>query len=94
MTQFHSTVIWNEVIFGTNWTSFLSGPALADVGEAMKELSEVKDSLDMEVKQNFIDPLQNLHDKDLREIQVLPSMWHFNNAQSADCVSSKCMLVV
>ncbi|NWZ11871.1 SH3G2 protein, partial [Agelaius phoeniceus] len=45
------------------------GPALVDVGEAMKELSEVKDSLDMEVKQNFIDPLQNLHDKDLREIQ-------------------------
>lgn len=52
----------------------------------MKELSEVKDSLDMEVKQNFIDPLQNLHDKDLREIQVLPSMWHFNNAKCADCV--------
>lgn len=48
----------------------LSGPALGDVGEAMRELSEVKDSLDMEVKQNFIDPLQNLHDKDLREIQV------------------------
>uniref|UniRef100_A0A8D0BJL0 Endophilin-A1 n=1 Tax=Salvator merianae TaxID=96440 RepID=A0A8D0BJL0_SALMN len=45
------------------------GPALADVGEAMKDLSEVKDSLDIDVKQNFIDPLQNLHDKDLREIQ-------------------------
>ncbi|KAF0880213.1 SH3G2 protein, partial [Crocuta crocuta] len=44
-------------------------PALGEVGEAMRELSEVKDSLDMEVKQNFIDPLQNLHDKDLREIQ-------------------------
>lgn len=50
--------------------SLLPGPALGDVGEAMRELSEVKDSLDMEVKQNFIDPLQNLHDKDLREIQV------------------------
>ncbi|NXR89621.1 SH3G2 protein, partial [Hypocryptadius cinnamomeus] len=60
------------------------GPALVDVGEAMKELSEVKDSLDMEVKQNFIDPLQNLHDKDLREIQVLPSMQHFNNAKCVD----------
>ncbi|KAF5912804.1 hypothetical protein HPG69_007794 [Diceros bicornis minor] len=47
----------------------LPGPALGEVGEAMRELSEVKDSLDMEVKQNFIDPLQNLHDKDLREIQ-------------------------
>ncbi|XP_018412381.1 PREDICTED: endophilin-A1 isoform X2 [Nanorana parkeri] len=45
------------------------GPALLDVGEAMRELSDIKDSLDIDVKQNFIDPLQNLHDKDLREIQ-------------------------
>lgn len=44
--------------------------ALIDAGEAIKELGEVKDALDMEVKQNFIDPLQNLHDKDLKEIQV------------------------
>lgn len=36
----------------------------------MHELGEVKDALDMEVKQNFIDPLQNLHEKDLKEIQV------------------------
>ncbi|XP_078386561.1 endophilin-A1-like isoform X3 [Cetorhinus maximus] len=45
------------------------GQALMDAGEAMKQLAEVKDALDMEVKQNFIDPLQNLHDKDLKEIQ-------------------------
>ncbi|GLD52311.1 endophilin-A1 isoform X8 [Lates japonicus] len=45
------------------------GLALIDAGEAMRELGEVKDALDMEVKQNFIDPLQNLHEKDLREIQ-------------------------
>uniref|UniRef100_A0A4W4HG80 SH3 domain containing GRB2 like 2a, endophilin A1 n=1 Tax=Electrophorus electricus TaxID=8005 RepID=A0A4W4HG80_ELEEL len=45
------------------------GLALIDTGEAMRELGEVKDALDMEVKQNFIDPLQNLHDKDLKEIQ-------------------------
>lgn len=38
----------------------------------MKRLAEVKDSLDIEVKQNFIDPLQNLCDKDLKEIQVPP----------------------
>ncbi|GAA6076258.1 SH3 domain containing GRB2 like 2b, endophilin A1, partial [Tachysurus ichikawai] len=43
--------------------------ALIDVGETMHELGEVKDALDMEVKQNFIDPLQNLHDKDIKEIQ-------------------------
>ncbi|XP_047221714.1 SH3 domain containing GRB2 like 2a, endophilin A1 isoform X9 [Girardinichthys multiradiatus] len=45
------------------------GVALIDAGEAMRELGEVKDALDMEVKQNFIDPMQNLHDKDLKEIQ-------------------------
>ncbi|XP_056155980.1 endophilin-A1-like isoform X2 [Lampris incognitus] len=45
------------------------GLVLIDAGEAMRELGEVKDALDMEVKQNFIDPLQNLHDKDLKEIQ-------------------------
>eukprot|EP00066_Takifugu_rubripes_P007145 XP_003972450.1 PREDICTED: endophilin-A1 [Takifugu rubripes] len=45
------------------------GLALVDIGEAMRELGEVKDALDMEVKQNFIDPLQNLHEKDLKEIQ-------------------------
>ncbi|KAI1891646.1 hypothetical protein AGOR_G00145920 [Albula goreensis] len=45
------------------------GGALVDAGESMKRLSEVKDSLDIDVKQNFIDPLQGLCDKDLREIQ-------------------------
>ncbi|XP_062851541.1 SH3 domain containing GRB2 like 2a, endophilin A1 [Trichomycterus rosablanca] len=45
------------------------GLALIDSGEAMRELGEVKDALDIEVKQNFIDPLQNLHDKDVKEIQ-------------------------
>ncbi|KAM9329317.1 endophilin-A2 isoform 2-T2 [Gastrophryne carolinensis] len=45
------------------------GDALLDVGESMKRLAEVKDSLDIEVKQNFLDPLQNMCDKDLKEIQ-------------------------
>ncbi|KAI4890445.1 hypothetical protein NFI96_024605, partial [Prochilodus magdalenae] len=45
------------------------GAALVDAGESMKRLAEVKDSLDIDVKQNFIDPLQGLCDKDLREIQ-------------------------
>ncbi|KAJ8274161.1 hypothetical protein COCON_G00087860 [Conger conger] len=45
------------------------GGALLDAGESMKRMAEVKDSLDIDVKQNFIDPLQGLCDKDLREIQ-------------------------
>ncbi|KAM4052612.1 endophilin-A2 [Anomaloglossus baeobatrachus] len=45
------------------------GNALLDAGESMKRLAEVKDSLDIDVKQNFLDPMQNLADKDLKEIQ-------------------------
>uniref|UniRef100_A0A3B5B1Q9 Endophilin-A3-like n=1 Tax=Stegastes partitus TaxID=144197 RepID=A0A3B5B1Q9_9TELE len=44
------------------------GSALVDMGEAMRQMADVKDSLDINVKQNYIDPLQNLQDKDLKEI--------------------------
>ncbi|XP_030630061.1 SH3-domain GRB2-like 1a [Chanos chanos] len=45
------------------------GGALVEYGESMKRLAEVKDSLDIDVKQNFIDPFQTLVDKDLKDIQ-------------------------
>ncbi|CAO2605430.1 Sh3gl3 [Lemmus lemmus] len=44
------------------------GNALLEVGESMKLVAEAKDSLDINVKQTFIDPLQLLQDKDLKEI--------------------------
>ncbi|XP_039670898.1 endophilin-A2-like isoform X1 [Perca fluviatilis] len=48
-------------------TSF--GGALTDIGESMKRMAEIKDSLDIDVKQNFIDPLQAVAEKDIKDIQ-------------------------
>ncbi|XP_069780333.1 endophilin-A1-like isoform X3 [Narcine bancroftii] len=69
----------------TKTTEYLQpnpGQALMDAGETMKQLAEVKDALDMEVKQNFIDPLQNLHDKDLKEIQRYSLVTGFSSPQA------------
>uniref|UniRef100_A0A8C5XBX6 SH3 domain containing GRB2 like 3, endophilin A3 n=1 Tax=Microcebus murinus TaxID=30608 RepID=A0A8C5XBX6_MICMU len=46
----------------------VQGNAMIEVGETLKLMAEVKDSLDINVKQTFIDPLQLLQDKDLKEI--------------------------
>ncbi|XP_034051895.1 endophilin-A2-like isoform X1 [Gymnodraco acuticeps] len=45
------------------------GGALVDIGESMKRMAEVKDSLDIDVKQNFLDPLQAVAEKDIKDIQ-------------------------
>lgn len=52
-----------------------AGGALIDIGESMKRLAEVKDSLDIDVKQNFIDPLQAIAEKDIKDIQVESKTW-------------------
>lgn len=53
------------------WCMFPPGGALVAIGESMKKLSAVKDSLDIDVKQNFIDPLlQGVVEKDIKDIQV------------------------
>ncbi|ELK27682.1 Zinc finger protein 211 [Myotis davidii] len=44
------------------------GRALTDMGEAMKLMAEVKESFDINVKETFIDPLQLVHDEELKQI--------------------------
>ena len=51
-------------------TIFISGQALMESGEAYKQLGEIKYSLEDNVKQNFIEPLHQLQNKDLKEVNV------------------------
>lgn len=53
--------------------SVVPGGALLEFGESMSSLAKVKDSLDIDVTQNFIDPLQMVVNKDIKDIQVSPT---------------------
>ncbi|KAK2842899.1 hypothetical protein Q5P01_013099 [Channa striata] len=45
------------------------GGSLAAVGEALLQVSQARDALDVNVKHIFIDPLQELHNTELKEIR-------------------------
>lgn len=42
--------------------------ALIEMGEAMRQMADVKYSLDDNIKQNFLEPLHHLQTKDLKEV--------------------------
>jgi len=42
--------------------------ALVEAGESMKQIADIKYSLDDNVKQNFLEPLHHLQSKDLKEV--------------------------
>lgn len=42
--------------------------SLIEMGEAMKQMADVKYSLDDNIKQNFLEPLHHLQTKDLKEV--------------------------
>lgn len=44
------------------------GCALVDMGQTLKQMAQIRDCLDVRVKHSFIDPLQTLQDKELKEI--------------------------
>ncbi len=50
--------------------NFFTGQALLEFGESLKQMAEVKYSLDDNAKQNFLEPLHHLQMKDLKEVMV------------------------
>ena len=48
----------------------MCGLALVEAGETYKQLADIKYALEDNVKQNFIEPLQHIQTKDLKEVNV------------------------
>lgn len=46
------------------------GAAMVEMGESLKQMADVKYSLDDNIKQNFLEPLHYLQTKDLKEVMV------------------------
>lgn len=44
--------------------------ALVEMGDSLKQMADVKYSLDDNIKQNFLEPLHQLQMKDLKEVMV------------------------
>jgi endophilin-A len=41
------------------------------MGEALREMAEIKYTLEDNVKQNFLEPLTHMQSKDLKDVMVL-----------------------
>lgn len=48
----------------------LLAQSLMEAGESLKQMADIKYSLDDNVKQNFLEPLHHLQTKDLKEVMV------------------------
>jgi len=46
-----------------------------EAGESLKQMADIKYSLDDNVKQNFLEPLHHLQTKDLKEVMVLDNVF-------------------
>lgn len=51
---------------------------MVETGETYKQLAEIKYSMEDSVKQNFIEPLQHLQNKDLKEVNVRAAACMYN----------------
>ena len=49
---------------------FQIGQSLVEAGESYRQLSDVKYAMEDNIKQNFLEPLQHMQNKDLKEVNV------------------------
>lgn len=63
--------------------SSLSALSLNEMGEAMKQMAEIKFAFEDNVKQNFLEPLTQLQNKDVRDVQVRHRILYIKSSSTA-----------
>ena len=53
------------------------GNALCDMGESLRQMAGIKYALEDNIKQNFLDPLAQIKDNELKEVMVSWVVIHF-----------------
>lgn len=64
-------VKWVVVINGIFISCISAAQSLIEFGESLKQMADVKYSLDDNIKQNVLEPLHHLQTKDLKEVMVI-----------------------
>ncbi|CAF0893569.1 unnamed protein product [Brachionus calyciflorus] len=64
------------------------GSALVDLGESLRQMAGIKYALEDNIKQNFLDPFNQLKDNDIKEVQLLRKKTE-NRRLDYDCKKRK-----
>lgn len=70
----HSKTNFNRMQWHIIFSHQIAAEALVEMGESLRQMADVKYSLDDNIKQNFLEPLHHLQTKDLKEVMVSVQM--------------------
>lgn len=68
--EFNRNISLHIFTLHSHWCDCTIADSLIEMGEALRQMADVKYSLDDNIKQNFLEPLHHLQTKDLKEVMV------------------------
>ena len=67
---FKDAIFWNIFFCCSKGDNSHFGEALIEMGESLRQMAGIKYALEDNIKQNFLDPLTQIKDNDLKDVMV------------------------